>query len=601
MATDTLNDRFARALPNTSQYFKYYHISTPPTQCPALYAPLAGSLPEKTYCESHFLLVGVPSPGAHAPDDAKADDGTAPVAIFGVEVCIYTTAHLTTMFISKADTSGLSSLLDYNRAEYPLSLSKIFSSTFVSHLVAQHHRPDRKLVISLFARSQGQYLFPGSVEHGKKNVLDDRLLVKWWCKTLDPVLREYPHERVAAGSSTRQNTTSKAYLIVPGHDRHETLAFFPQHARYENPKRWVNDHPLRELATNSSLPPRCVVPHFPDDPKSRFLDDLDEELRDVPNSQNMQSESPSKRGTGMWKSVKTLDQFWDMMAFRSECGSGRLVGFLWIVFSPLRELETGSSGEKAPSDVNFVPDSPSLRPARRKSLNTSTATSTPKKPKLTQRPKKPHRRRRLKLTGAIVPRTPRIKVASFSISPSKNTSHQSTQRKAQPPEKSTHFFWPVASRGNLVLPEKSYTRVHEILLRLDFSSVDSARGSTRKWIAEAAVTAGLPQSKDWGVSVSGKYSSVSNTPQAAGEKRKAEDELTNGASNGSREAVMNARKTPPAAGINTLGAGLVRKKAKTSDDSSNITVHKADPAPGNGPIPVNVLGAGVIHKKSKAN
>ena len=430
-------------------------------------------------------------------------------------------------------------------------------------------------------------------------MLDDRLLVKWWCKTLDPVLREYPHERATAASATRPSTTSKAYLIVPGHDRHETLAFFPQHARHENPRRWVNDHPLRQLVTISSLPPRCVVPHFPDDPKSRFLDDLDEELRDLPNSQNLRNESPSKRGTGMWKSVRTLDQFWDMMAFRSECGSGRLVGFLWIVFDPMPELDNEISGSLAPEDVQTPPESPSLRPTRGKSLNASTTLLGPKKPKLTHRSKKPHRRRRPRLTGPIIPRTPRIKGASFSATPTKDESHQSTHRKSQLPEKSKHFFWPVACRGNLVLPEKSYGRVYDILLRLDFSSVESARASTGKWIAEAAVTAGLPNSKDWGVNVKGSWSPALSTSQATGEKRKHENKTTNITTNGSAEPAIPAGKEPPAAGVKTLEAGLVRKKAKTNDGSSDIDVTEAGSVPERKPTSVNLLSAGMIRKKPK--
>jgi len=71
------------------------------------------------------------------------------------------------------------------------------------------------------------------------------------------------------------------------------------------------------------VPPRCLIPHFPDDPKSRFLDELDDEM----------SRSQAK-ASGEWKTVKSLDVFWEMMAFRQECSAGRMVGFIWVVFTP---------------------------------------------------------------------------------------------------------------------------------------------------------------------------------------------------------------------------------------------------------------------------
>src|SRR6266487_4672259 len=35
------------------------------------------------------------------------------------------------------------------------------------------------------AWAQGQYLFPGSVENSRKHILNDRGLVKWWCRALN--------------------------------------------------------------------------------------------------------------------------------------------------------------------------------------------------------------------------------------------------------------------------------------------------------------------------------------------------------------------------------------------------------------------------------
>ncbi|KAK5240099.1 hypothetical protein LTR16_011110, partial [Cryomyces antarcticus] len=72
-----------------------------------------------------------------------------------------------------------------------------------------------------------------------------------------------------------------------------------------------------------------------------FLDELDEELPDASSSQI--NVSPKKRSAGQWKSVKTLEQFWEMMAYRQECSSGRLVGFIWVVFTPSDVRSTGDT------------------------------------------------------------------------------------------------------------------------------------------------------------------------------------------------------------------------------------------------------------------
>lgn len=67
-----------------------------------------------------------------------------------------------------------------------------------------------KIVISLFARAQSQYLFPGSADHGKKHVLDDRQLIRWWARVLDPL---FPTK---ANSDLSQEMDLHGYMTVPG-------------------------------------------------------------------------------------------------------------------------------------------------------------------------------------------------------------------------------------------------------------------------------------------------------------------------------------------------------------------------------------------------
>lgn len=527
-----LYSRLSAVLGAGSSY-KIHHLSTPPTKSDALFAAAPGTRPQRTACESHFLTLSVASPSS----SSTSQNQSGHVFVFAIEVLVYTTSSLTTLFVSKADSTGY---LSSSSTKSLLSPIRPLTSTFITWLAETRQRPRIPLVVSLFARAQDQYLFPGSVDHGAKHVLDDRQLVKWWCKTLDPVLR---HDATDAYAT-------RAHVIVPGFDSYETTQFFPPSYRSDPPdnRKWRYGHPLLEIAPNPSAPPRCLVPHFPDDPKARYLDELDAE---IPDSQPSQSWfSPSKKGNGMWKSIRTLDQFWDTMAFRQECSSGRMVGFIWLVFTPtqpsIQSLE-GSVTNLTPAtsfnaddlleaDQNFSSQE-SLGQAAEPTKSSSRKSS-----------------RRKKLTGPIVPRQPKIK------STSSNLSSRSL--------KSSSKEWPEKGRGQILLDHASYTRVHDLLLRLDFSEVVAATNSTRKWLGE--VTAITVPTSDWGKEVVGVYEVAEKASVAEG-----------------------APASVPGQ-VNDLSSMLVRKKRKNADDGAQASVSTEAPA-------VNVLGAGMIRKKPKVN
>ena len=141
---------------------------------------------------------------------------------------------------------------------------------------------------------------------------------------MDPLLQSFNQEETSDKAS--------AYLLVPGFDKYETAAFFPPKTRqsklYPNAKRWVHGHPLREDPARH-LTVREVIPLFPDDPKARFLAELEAE-KVIPRKNGKQSKSPSSAGSG-WVTVQTLDHFWELMSFRQECSSGASTGFIWVV------------------------------------------------------------------------------------------------------------------------------------------------------------------------------------------------------------------------------------------------------------------------------
>jgi len=544
----SLSQQLADALPESEQ-FHFYHISTPPTKCAAIFSAPQGEKPERTYRESHFLTVSI------RPEN---ETEAAEILVLAIEVMIYTTKTLTTLFVSKADSTGYLSLLSIPRGH--VSPLRLITTTFISYLVQNRQRPDVRLVVSLFARASDQYLFPGSVENTAKHISDDRQLIKWWCRVLDPVLRGYiAEDEQISGDNQEGGITSQAYLIAPGED--SIVSFLPQEVRFDPSlrKRWKYGHPLREISSIPAAPPRCLIPHFPDDPKARFLNELDDELPDATGSV---TESPSKRGNGQWNSVKSLEQFWEMMAYRQECSSGRLVGFLWVVFTPpdWEPLTTESQSDSQASSALF------------NSTNTFESLTTSSSPSLKPTsPRKPPAQRR-KLSGIIKPRMPRIKSASSNLS----TTSQ--------PEQSPYYLWPIESRGDIVLDERKYSKATETLLRLDFASQSLAKDSTKTWVDEVAVLAGL--SDAWGQTVTGRHTlpidaarhngGAANIIQPA-KKRKVDSQDT--------ESVMQT-----SGGVQTLSAGLMRKKPRSDEEPSTSVETQST---------VNVLGFNSVRKKLK--
>ncbi|KAJ4293614.1 hypothetical protein N0V90_008897 [Kalmusia sp. IMI 367209] len=554
----SLYDLLADALPKDTA-FTFYHYSTPPTKSSPLFSAPPHAKPERTYCESHFLAATI---DAQDPTKVAASDE---LLVLAIEVLVYTTKHLTTLFISKADSTGCLSLLESERTQGGSPL-KAICGTFVSWLAKERQREGRKTVVSLFARAQDQYLFPASIENKGKHLLDDKQLVRWWCKVLDPLVREYKEEvapkpfgeRLASAEGiatssapVSSKSTAKGYLVIPGFEPYDTLRFYtPPPLSPTVPRRWAAAHPLLQIAPHPAAPPRCLIPHFPDDPKARFLDELDDELPDRGTDAMTKEGGTPSRSNGQWKSVKTLDQFWEFMAFRQECSSGRIVGFIWIVITPpkpsileddenepsqLSAFSQGNSQSTADSSLTSSPKVKNLKKARRRKMNTD--------------------------YGPIPLVLPRIKSSSSSLSTGSKSSVGTATKSL--PESSPYYWWPAKSRGAVVFSSKEYDRAHQVLLQQNFSSRTAAARSTKRWKEEVAVLGGID---DWGRIVTGKK-----------EMSNAVAPTVNGAATATLVGVRKKRKPtysntteqspidPP-----SLGEGLVRKKAKVEPNIVDI-------------------------------
>ena len=576
----SLPDCFANELPEGCR-FTIHHLSSPPTQCPAIFAAPPGQSPEETYCESQFLSVSIKHRDQH-------------LQVFAIEVLIYTTKLLTTLFVSKADSTGYLYLLDLPKGT-PSPL-RIICTTFLSFLIEERMRPDRRLVLSLFARAQDQYLFPGSIENSHKHVLDDRGLIKWWCKVADPLLEGSQKQEKEEVLYLSSHPLRAGFLRVPGCDKYETRGFFPKGQAGEE-HCWTIADPLQELAPSASLPERCLVPRFPDDPKARFLIDLDDELPEeetqesqVQRSDNTEAAqtlpgltgqsltsqpligqpytmttateegqvqtgkmpSSQRSNAGRWRSIRSLDQFWDMMSFRQECSAGRLVGFLWAVFTPLELQNTNVDVQMAGRGIS----STSL-PTPMDSQHQETDRLPPGSPLRSSPPREAPNTPRSTAQPSQVPPTPsRVKV-------------QEIQQLQEQPARTAYYLWPPSSRGEIVLRAKDYKMVGDLLLRLDYADEEIAMDSTKKLIDDVVKRA---DTQSWGRRVVGIKKTAASVPAPAancsapatmlnaGLVRKKKRPAADGADEGGRDN--------PA--INALSADLFRKKVNTNDNADEL-------------------------------
>ncbi|OJD19223.1 hypothetical protein AJ78_00836 [Emergomyces pasteurianus Ep9510] len=557
MLSSSLSATIAQATPKDVE-LTFRHLVNRPTPCPALFSPPPGQSDQPTTCENHFLTVSIIP---DAPEDGSGDSRDE-LFIFAIEILVFTTATLTTVFVSKADSTGY--LYRLNLPPTAKSLMRSISTSFLLHVISSHHRPGIRLVLSLFARAQNQYLFPGSVENPHKHILDDRGLVKWWCRVVDPILRRHEPETEINDSGQMiegenrdiesKASSATAYLIVPGCDKFESRTFFPPSAKLDpqTRPRWLNSYPLYQICGSQTAPPRCQVPRFPDDPKARFLLELDDEVPDITNESN----------AGKWRSIKTIDQFWEMMAYRQECSSGRLVGFLWVVINPPGLLNSAPMV----SSTSLSAHSQTISDLESTVSNTTAKVETP--PSLTSDRGENERRRN---SNGEEHQTPEHRESGIG-----GPIPQCDVLPKIPPTHSNGFS-SENNTGAISLNNEDYQDLMNLLVELDFDNERAAVQSTNSWVSKLSTIIGR---NDHGETV-------------IGESQPTDD---------SRDQFTGTS--------NLLSGGLVRKRKKDDAGDAGATVAskgKNEPPPNSGlnispPITtpmVNVLDASMIRKKKR--
>lgn len=168
--------------------------------------------------------------------------------------------------------------------------------------------------LHIFARAQMAYIFPNSEKNGKKRVLSDTQLERWWKHTLDHLK---PMEK---------------WLFLPGFTQDEALGII----KCDN--GWIYGNPHQ---SNTGLKDRglsSLIPYFEDDPKSRFLDELanSAEALDGRALKKPRRESSKEENVNYKQNVldrTSVEEFWERLGYRQECASGRVTGFFFLHFT----------------------------------------------------------------------------------------------------------------------------------------------------------------------------------------------------------------------------------------------------------------------------
>ncbi|THH09266.1 hypothetical protein EW146_g8725 [Bondarzewia mesenterica] len=287
------------------------------------------------------------------------------VLVSAVEACVYhaPTTSAAILYISKVDSTGQ-------------GLAPSPTSTLVSALVRWYADPKTRPVhaqhlwLHLFARAQGHYLFPNSIEYEGKRPLSDVRLCIWWRRLLGAVAGDLQ-------ASFGDQGKIRLYYVLPGYNELEAqqaIGAVPLSSMAGSPP-WVYGHPYSQTEIPLPCPPPegsfnlgHLIPSFEDDPKNRFMDEIavigetdsitspvrkrarttrrapaasrEEGREDIhggsehheAGEREKEKDGKTPRPNGELGTVRP-DEFWERMSFRQECVTGAVTGFFVAAFS----------------------------------------------------------------------------------------------------------------------------------------------------------------------------------------------------------------------------------------------------------------------------
>jgi regulator of Ty1 transposition protein 109 len=247
---------------------------------------------------------------------------------------------------------------------------------------------------------------------------------------------------------------------------------------------------------------------------------------------------------GQWRSVKTLDQFWEMMSYRQECSAGRLVGFLWMVFSPGKSSDETLNDLEQPSQQGAAMKTDLITPGNSQQVENDLigARLLPLHD--------PSPSDGLYSPPASSPiHLPELRPGGWTSGNS--SSMFSDAGPQQAPEMVN------VTKGELVLDEGQYDTLMEFLLQTDFAGEALAEKSSRGWIDKACELSGVTS---FGLHICGEH----DLPQPGPDQPSTQTSpCVNVLTGIKKRKAEQSEPQPPSTAINVLSAGLVRKKAKS--------------------------------------
>ncbi|KIL67851.1 hypothetical protein M378DRAFT_72674 [Amanita muscaria Koide BX008] len=343
MTTANLRDHLLSSLgsvPGTREFHLHVLVSAPRKNS-SLYI-FAKPLP-RIYLQDVLVLCS---------EQANADAPRVLVTAIDASVYYIPSTSSVVLYIGKVDTTG--------QGSHPSPTVALVRSliTFYS-IPSTRPIPAKQLWIHLFARAQGQYLFPNSSEFSGKRVLSDAKLCAWWKRLLSECVGEIK----CKGSLVE---TLKAYYLLPGYSEFEASNTLGVAMVYPSNVDWIYGQPY----TQTEIPLPCprggnghnlgtYIPSFDDDPKSRFLDEIayntDGDIkspakkrprRDPPVEASEEKKGKEEGPLGELGKVAG-DEFWERMSFRQECVSGAVTGFFALGIKYVEEQGATSSAAVA--------------------------------------------------------------------------------------------------------------------------------------------------------------------------------------------------------------------------------------------------------------
>ncbi|KIM43336.1 hypothetical protein M413DRAFT_444167 [Hebeloma cylindrosporum] len=341
-------------LPGTREHHLHVLVSAP-RKSNGLFPFASPPKPPRVYLQDILVLC---SERAMTGDDAPR------VIVSAIEASVYVVppTKCAVFYVSKVDSTG--------QASGPAPTSRLVRA-LIGYYVDARTRPVQAehVWVQLFARAQGQYLFPNSKEWSGKKALGDTGLCAWWKRVLTKVVLDL--EKGKEKEKENGNLKVKMYYILPGYSQDEAehalrIATPASATALEQPQNgvWEYGHPYSQ----TDIPLPCApadgktknlghfIPSFDDDPKSRFMDEIAYTTDgDIKSPQRKRARTNTNELTKTTTTTSneeskphgelgkvTADEFWERMSFRQECVAGAVTAFFSVMVSSVPD---GLSGE----------------------------------------------------------------------------------------------------------------------------------------------------------------------------------------------------------------------------------------------------------------